>query len=125
MDWLSYFFSFKGRITRNEYWRIIGFSFLIAVGLNIVNFAWASFLSPTQQEIDQMAFWPAMFVVLIFWIAVVSACVRRLHDIDRSGGWVFLVLLLSVFGIFFLGCIPGDRGMRNHFGPDPEKKAPH
>ena len=65
--------------------------------------------------------------LLIFWLAFliiflpqISASVRRLHDIDRSGWWYWIVLIPIVGPIIFLvwTCMRGTSG-DNEFGPDP------
>lgn len=40
-------------------------------------------------------------VVLIVWLATLSVSVRRLHDTDRSGWWVFIQIIPLIGGIWF------------------------
>lgn len=51
--------------------------------------------------------------------SAISIIVRRLHDIDKSGWFVFL-FFIPVIGQFFpiMFLFPGTDG-RNRFGPDP------
>lgn len=48
-----------------------------------------------------------------------AVAIRRLHDIDRTGWWVFLVLIPLVGAIVLIVwyCTEGTRGS-NRFGPD-------
>jgi len=76
----------------------------------------------------------AMFVMasisLIFALAVIipdlSVSCRRLHDRDRSGWWVLLILIPIIGWIILLiwVCQPGQRGS-NRFGPDPLGPPPN
>ena len=52
-------------------------------------------------------------------LSAISIIVRRLHDIDKSGWFVFL-FFIPVIGQFFpiMFLFPGTDG-RNRFGPDP------
>jgi len=49
-----------------------------------------------------------------FWISVISA-VKRLHDLDLSG-WLFLLCLVPVIGVFFYLYI-GYRRLYRKLGP--------
>jgi uncharacterized membrane protein YhaH (DUF805 family) len=58
-------------------------------------------------------------VSLIFFLPGLAVSVRRLHDLDRSGWW--LLLVLTVIGVILLiiwDFIKGTAGP-NRFGPDP------
>jgi uncharacterized membrane protein YhaH (DUF805 family) len=117
---IDYFFSFKGRLARLDYWKVLVGGLLIAMGLNLANFLFAMFIIGNASEsLDKMTFWPMMMIDAGFYLSVVSACVRRLHDVGRSGWWTPLVLVFFFLGILFIGCVPGDRGAKNRFGPDP------
>lgn len=49
----------------------------------------------------------ALFAICLFFL--ISLMVRRLHDIDKSGFWVFVFVLpiLNILMIFFLLIYPG------------------
>lgn len=61
---------------------------------------------------------------LLLLIPVVCSHIRRLHDLNWSGWWVILILLLGQLplgGILFtltLSLLPGSKG-ENHFGRLP------
>jgi uncharacterized membrane protein YhaH (DUF805 family) len=48
-----------------------------------------------------------------------SIAIRRLHDLDRSGWWIFLVLIPLIGAIVLIVwyCTKGTEGS-NRFGPD-------
>ena len=61
----------------------------------------------------------APLIVLALMLPGISVAVRRLHDVDRSGGWLFIYF--TGIGIVFLvvwDCTKGTAGP-NRFGPDP------
>ena len=63
-------------------------------------------------------------VELIFLIPLISASVRRLHDIGRSGFWILLELvpfgILVLFYMWFLDSQPGT----NEYGESPKDIKP-
>ncbi len=93
--------NFHGRACRSEYWYWHLFVFL-------ATFAGA------------MAGPFIIGVMLVLFLPTVAVNVRRLHDIDRSGWWIFLawIPLLGVIVLFIWHCERGSDGF-NRFGPDP------
>ena len=99
--------TFEGRACRSEYWFFALFHFLvalIAVFAGIVVF---------------------VLVALAFLLPSLSVLVRRLHDVDRSGWWYWIVLIPIVGAILILVwfCTEGTQG-DNRFGPDPLAHEP-
>lgn len=96
--------NFNGRAARSEYWWFALFSFLISAILSVV---------------DGSGMLPAVWslVVLLPSLAVGA---RRLHDIDRSGWWL-LIMLIPLIGIIVLIWFFVTRGTAgpNRFGADP------
>jgi uncharacterized membrane protein YhaH (DUF805 family) len=60
----------------------------------------------------------AGIVTLVHLIPAVTAGIRRMHDLDRSGSWVLLALI-PVFGWLWLAMLCQRRGSpgSNRFGP--------
>ena len=58
-----------------------------------------------------------------FIIAQISLAVRRLHDTNRSGWWLWasFIPLIGTIWILILFCLDGTVG-RNRFGPDPKRR---
>lgn len=114
MNWflkaLKQYVDFKGRARRKEYWNFALFASVIGSALGLVG-AWVGDL--------------ANLVPTLFLLAMVlpgaAACVRRLHDIGKSGWWG-LLSLIPVFGwipLFVLLFRDGERAP-NRFGDDPK-----
>ncbi len=103
--------SWKGRATRAEYWWWTLFVFIVTLPFNIIyNAASQAGLEAAMAAGDQGAFLAALFgptywllvlVTLVFLLPSLAVTIRRLHDIDRSGGW-FWIILVPVAGSIVL-----------------------
>lgn len=112
-------FSFKGRASRSAYWRtLIVLSVLSFVGVFV--FAAFSPFEITSTPVRMMVLGLAWAYYLTLTACLVSAVVRRLHDINYSGmAALFLIIPgLQFIMIFVLGFWAGKKGL-NRFGPDP------
>lgn len=119
---MNLLFSAEGRINRAKYWLI----YLITFGVDILTLSLmilAVGISATANEdLGKSLF----FIFLLFgaftnfWISL-AAMIKRLHDRDKSGWWIFIVLI-PILGTIWLfiecGFIRGTEGP-NRFGPDP------
>src|SRR3981189_3192118 len=85
---LSHYFIFRGRASRSEYWYFVLFVFICALPAALVDLA-----------IGRPVF--QIIVTLATFIPNVSALVRRLHDIGRSG-WFYWIILVPLVGIVML-----------------------
>ena len=89
----SKYFDAKGRATRPEYWYFYLFYIIVYVGVTLIGG-------------DNLA----VYVYLAFAFPLITAGVRRLHDVDKSG-WFLLVPIYNVI----LLCTAGTPGP-NRFG---------
>ena len=85
------YLTFKGRASRSEYWYWYLFVLLLSLCTQLFDVAAFpySVWSPTNTV-------TSLVVLLPGW----AVFVRRLHDVNRSGWWMLLVL--TVIGIFVL-----------------------
>jgi uncharacterized membrane protein YhaH (DUF805 family) len=98
----SKYIDIKGRASRSEYWWFFLFCFIV----NMI----AAFISPKLQ----------ILFYLILLLPSLTVLIRRLHDTDRSGWWV-LLLLIPVIGllvILYFMLVEGTPGP-NRFGNAP------
>jgi uncharacterized membrane protein YhaH (DUF805 family) len=102
LDVLRNYAAFNGRAGREEYWNFTLISAIISIALYFtMNDLWAVYT----------------MAVLLPSIAV---SVRRLHDIDRSGWWVFIVIVpVFVIVLLFLMLLDGKPG-DNRYGFNPK-----
>ena len=93
---------FKGRSRRSEYWWFTLFNIIVGFVIGLV--------LPEQA-------WIWSLVVLIPGTAL---CVRRLHDVGKSG-WFYLWILLPLIGyIIILIQFCKDSTGDNQWGPNPK-----
>lgn len=135
MGWRELLFSFEGRVNRKPYWLIpIGglLISILAIGLTVI-------LSPTIGMVVAIALYPLLIGVSL------AIGVKRLHDREKSGHWLWLFYLgpallqwissasgrgslgtvflaasyaISVWALIELGFLRGTAGP-NRYGPDP------
>ena len=97
----------NGRATRSEFWYFFLFSMIISALFN-------GGAGNTG------------LISLILFIPSITVGIRRLHDVDKSGWWLFIVLI-PLFGWLFLlytWAQEGNKGA-NQFGSEPENLDPY
>ncbi len=113
MNWylevLKKYAVFDGRARRKEYWFFVLFNILISIVAAIID-----------------AGTGLGFLGLVYSLAVlipaIAVSVRRLHDTDRSGWWLLIVLVPIVGAIVLLVFMVQDsQPGPNHFGPSPKQ----
>jgi uncharacterized membrane protein YhaH (DUF805 family) len=102
----SNYVNFSGRAIRSEYWYWVLFIILCEIVTSIIDYALGFQL--TTGIFGLATFLPSL-----------SVAIRRLHDLDRSGWWIFLVLIPLIGAIVLIVwyCTKGTEGS-NRFGPD-------
>ncbi|WEJ87427.1 MAG: DUF805 domain-containing protein [Klebsiella huaxiensis] len=112
------YFRLKGRASRGEYWKFVGY---ISVIMFVVDF-----LASAKYSSDNPA---RYFATTVFYFVFLgpSICilVRRLHDIGKNGKWAWLLLVPLVGPIILLVfTLKKSQEGSNEFGPSPlELKA--
>jgi uncharacterized membrane protein YhaH (DUF805 family) len=105
---------FSGRATRSEFWYWTLFVTLVAIAASILQLI----VLPPGDLRDANPF-VAIWDLAVF-LPSLAMWVRRLHDIDRKGWWL-LIILIPLIGIIVLiiwACRKGTEGP-NRFGADP------
>lgn len=104
---LKNYANFNGRARRREYW-LFALTNSIVIGI----------LSILGAYLD------LPFISYIYALAVIipsiAVCIRRLHDIDKSGKW-FLISFVPIIGtiwLFILCCMDSDTD--NKYGESPK-----
>lgn len=111
------FADFKGRAQRKEYWYFILFNALAYLGLLLI----VGLLAQSNPTVGNVIVWLYVIYYLAAIIPWLSVSVRRLHDTNSSGLWLFINFVPLIGGIFFLIFMaqdsqPGD----NQYGPNPK-----
>ena len=102
------FFTFSGRAKRPEFWYFTAFVWIVGIVLTLLDLI---LTGPSLAAASTSNAW-----ALITFFPSLSATVRRLHDTDRSGWWIWLVLvpLIGLVVLVFFLCQRGTIG-RNRF----------
>ena len=116
---LRQYTDFTGRARRKEYWMYTLFKVIIVALLAGIDYllGWFSI----EYRIGVLSGIYSLAVLL----PGIAVCVRRLHDIGKSG-WYYLLGLIPIVGPIILlvyYCTEGDR-FENAWGEDPKKDEP-
>jgi uncharacterized membrane protein YhaH (DUF805 family) len=107
----------NGRCRRKTFWLFLLFSTLFSLACSAVD-----------ELLGLKVFSDQGLLSLVYSVAVlipsVAVGVRRLHDLDRSGWWLLIMLipLLGTLLLLIYFCLRGTVGP-NRFGPDPLDEA--
>jgi uncharacterized membrane protein YhaH (DUF805 family) len=130
MPLMQLLFGFNGRIRRSQYWLASIAVAVVSIAAFIPYFMVArlEYTEGSEVGIDssnptQMLGLALIFVVYILdiWIGL-ALQIKRWHDRDKSGLWVFIALVPLIGGIWVLvecGFLDGTPGP-NRFGPSPK-----
>ncbi|MFF7681266.1 DUF805 domain-containing protein [Microbacterium sp. NPDC007973] len=113
--------TFRGRASRSEFWWWILANALVSIVLSVLALLTGG---PAVDEYGQTAAPSGLgfvfYVILLLWglatfVPHLALIVRRLHDTNRSGFWIFIAFVPLVGGIilFVFELLPSDpRGAR-------------
>lgn len=109
---------FQGRASRAEFWQFTVVMTVVVIVALIIDAALISGPDSTAHPL-------AGLVVLAHILPSLAVSVRRLHDTDRSGFFLFinLIPLIGVVLLLVWACEAGTAGA-NGFGPDPRGGSP-
>lgn len=113
-------FDFRGRSTRTEYW-----TFNIVMTVIIVCF-WVSIKDhfETDYSTYYITLWSFSEIItdsVLLIMVTLSISVRRLHDFNKSGYWLFLHLIPFVGQIIlFIWSLQPSTNGKNTYGDEPE-----
>jgi uncharacterized membrane protein YhaH (DUF805 family) len=117
MQWylevLKKYAQFSGRARRKEFWFFILITTLIALGLAVLDE-----VTGLNQATNRLSPLYSLYALAVA-IPGLAVCVRRLHDIGKSGWWL-LIALVPIAGLILLLFYvrPGNPGA-NEYGEDP------
>lgn len=120
MNWfikaLKQYADFKGRARRKEFWLFILFYFIFYVLAVVLD----NVLGIT---IDYMYVGPVTSMLsLVMIIPNLSVTVRRLHDIGKSGWFIFIGLIPVIGSIWLLVLMfKNSQSGTNEYGPNPKE----
>lgn len=106
---LGKYATFQGRASRSEYWYFTLFMLI----LNLISGVIAG------ASLGVLAVLPMVLIIALL-LPSLAVSVRRLHDLDKSGWWVLIILIPLIGGLvlLFWACQRGTEG-QNMYGSDP------
>ena len=108
MNWfikcIQHYADFSGRARRKEYWMFVLFNFIISFVMSLLGLVVLSWI----------------YTVAVF-IPSLAVCVRRLHDIGKSGWWL-LISFIPLIGLIWLIVlfVQDSQAGSNEWGANPK-----
>ncbi|MBO4898155.1 MAG: DUF805 domain-containing protein [Clostridia bacterium] len=117
IDVIKKYAVFGGRARRKEYWMFVLFNAIASYILSFVDNLAGLTLKLGETPIGILSLIYSLFILL----PSLGVCIRRLHDIDKSGWWLLIGLIPIVGWIILLVfyCKEGTAG-ENQYGADPK-----
>ena len=120
---MNLLFGFQGRVNRAPFWYVhVGVVIAQIIVFSVAG--GAALLAGDPRAMAASAGATGLVAWLLFipilWIGLAVA-VKRYHDRDKSGWWIFIVFVPLIGAIWYLvevGFLPGTPGP-NRYGPDP------
>lgn len=104
----SQYVGFSGRARRSEYWFFVLFNFIV------------SFLIGFIGGLLGLGFLGSIYSLAVF-LPSLAVCMRRLHDVGKSGWWILLSLVPLVGAIVLIVWFCGDsQPGANQYGNNPK-----
>ncbi|ABV88721.1 DUF805 domain-containing protein [Shewanella pealeana] len=119
MNWyllaLKKYFDFSGRSRRKEYWMFALFNIIFSIVLTFIDGMFGTINLETG-----MGLFSGLYALAVF-IPGLALTVRRLHDINKSGWWL-LILLVPIIGVItiFVFCVLDSKTEENSWGMSPK-----
>lgn len=105
---------FTGRARRKEYWMFYLFNLIVAFALVFLEIL----IGIAPESDDSILVNIYCFAIFVPSIAVL---IRRLHDTNRSGLWLLIVMVPIIGGLVLLFFLVQDsQASDNRFGPNPK-----
>lgn len=109
--------NFNGRARRSEYWYFALMNLIITIVAAVIDNVAGLTFGVLGYGFVYFAYNLAIFLPSL------AVIVRRLHDVNKSG-WFFFIILIPIVGaiwLLVLMCTEGDRGV-NQYGADPKNE---
>jgi uncharacterized membrane protein YhaH (DUF805 family) len=107
---------FSGRARRKEYWMFVLFNLIFLIAALILD----NVLGTAIENVGYGLFY--ILYSLAVLIPALAVAVRRLHDIGKSGWWLFISFIPLIGGIWLLVLLATDgQAGENKYGPNPKE----
>ena len=109
---------FSGRSRRAEYWYFVLFNIIVAIVLSLIDT-----LLGTFDFVQGIGLLSGLYGLAVL-IPTLAVTVRRLHDIDRTGWWIFINLIpLIGFIVLLVFAVTDGTPGSNRYGPNPKEST--
>ncbi|MDI2090027.1 DUF805 domain-containing protein [Commensalibacter oyaizuii] len=120
-DWflkcLKNYFNFSGRARRSEYWYYRLSKMVFAFLLGLVSAAAFAIMGFSDDDLKLYRNIIALIMAMLFLFPDLAVCVRRLHDVGRSGWWFLIAFtIIGVIPLLIWFCKETDFEI-NQWGP--------
>ena len=106
---------FYGRASRSEYWYFVLFNIIVSFILGAIDYSLGFY------DVETHASLLSGIYSLLVILPSLGVTVRRLHDTDRSGWWIFISLIPLIGAIVLLIFLVQDsQPEQNRFGVNPK-----
>ncbi len=118
LEVLKKYATFGGRARRKEYWYFVLFNMLITIILTIIDGVTGSLSA--EAGIGLLS---GIYTLAVI-IPSIAVGIRRLHDTNRSGWWL-LILLIPIIGpiVLIVFLVSDSKPEENKYGPNPKAAA--
>lgn len=119
----SKYATFSGRAQRSEFWWFVLFAWLGSILLSVVDSTLFGTVVTTSNGFSASTSTPIFSGIFSLAVLIPSIAVgiRRMHDCDRSGWWM-LIVLVPILGFILYIVWQASKGTHgeNRFGSDPK-----
>ena len=106
---------FNGRARRSEYWYFVLFNMIFAIVAMVLD----NVLGLSWEGIGYG--WLYLLYALATLLPGLSAAVRRLHDVGKSGWWILIAIIPLLGAIWLIVILVTDsQPGSNEYGPNPK-----
>ena len=113
--------NFQGRARRAEYWYFTLFNLLV-----IIPFYFIAMMGVLKESSGLTILGTTIYALFALGTIVpgLAACVRRLHDLNKSG-WNYFICLIPIIGgiILLVWFFTDGNRFTNNYGEDPKNPA--
>ncbi len=122
----SRYIKFDGRASRSEFWFFALFNFVISSLLFVLDIALGTTYTPEAAETAQSIGYISSIYSIFVFIPSLALTFRRLHDVNKSAWWLFVIFvpLVGIFIILYFYVKAGDGG-NNRYGSNPLNTNDH
>ena len=111
--------NFEGRARRKEYWSFVLFFTIFYLALYTIGIVLT--ISSKSATLAFITFGILCVFALALFLPSLGVTIRRLHDIGKGGGWIFISFVPFVGGIILLVfTLMDSEAGENRFGPNPK-----